>query len=377
MNKIFFLLIFFTMNVNSDQFEDFKAEFEILKQKQNNDFKNFQQQQEEIFLLYKKELENYWINPLLSTKKRWVSYSQDKQSRSSVDFQEKKIIIEVLAKNQNEAKKKLTQQLSYAISKNTLEVIHTDELQKNLQKIKPIQQDAKPILSTILFNKTPSNNEVIEYANNAVENNNIKIYPSKLEAKKNYHITLSLPSNLTLQRAKVYENEVFHNAKRFHIPPALVFAVIQTESDFNPFAKSHIPAYGLMQIVPHSAGKDVFRFLYHKDSSPSASYLYNSRNNIETGSSYLHMLYYKYLKNIKDEESKLYCTIAAYNTGAGNIAWAFTKTYNLNKAFTYINSLEPQEVYNHLLKNLKYDEPKHYLKRVKKRIKLYKNLYSI
>ena len=62
-------------------------------------------------------------------------------------------------------------------------------------------------------------------------------------------------------------------------------------------ARSHIPAYGLMQIVPKTAGIDAYQYLYNKKRLLSSSYLYNSENNIEIGSAYLHILYYKYLKS--------------------------------------------------------------------------------
>ena len=94
------------------------------------------------------------------------------------------------------------------------------------------------------------------------------------------------------------------------------------------------------------------------------------------GSAYLYILYYRYLKKIKDPQSRLYCTIAAYNTGAGNIAWAFTHKYNMNVAAPKINALSPTQVYDKLLKDLRFDEPKNYLKRVKRRMKVYEVAYK-
>jgi membrane-bound lytic murein transglycosylase C len=109
---------------------------------------------------------------------------------------------------------------------------------------------------------------------------------------------------------------------------------------------------------------------------PTAQYLYNSSNNIEMGSAYLHILYYRYLKKIDNPTSRLYCTIAAYNTGSGNIAYAFTKNHNISQAAKKINKMKPQAVYNHLIAHLKYDEAKNYLKRVSKRVISYKQVYK-
>ena len=59
---------------------------------------------------------------------------------------------------------------------------------------------------------------------------------------------------------------------------------------------------------------DVYRYLYKKSRLLPPSYLYNPNNNIKLGTAYLRLIYSKYLKDIKDPTSRLYCTIAAYNT---------------------------------------------------------------
>jgi len=129
-----------------------------------------------------------------------------------------------------------------------------------------------------------------------------------------------------------------------------------------------------MQIVPRTAGVDGYYYLFKKKKAPSPEYLYDGKRNIEMGTAYLHILYYRYLRKIKNPTSRLYCTMAAYNTGAGNIAWAFTKKYNLTKAAPKINAMSPQQVYTHLRKNLRWPEAQNYLKNVNNRMQKYKKV---
>ncbi|MDF1878261.1 transglycosylase SLT domain-containing protein [Sulfurimonas sp. SAG-AH-194-C20] len=357
-------------------------EFEASKQAQQKEFTSYKAQLEKEYSNYKQELKIYWEDPKLSTKKEWVSYTKDKKSRSKVDFENNSYTVEVIAKNLKDATIKLKERISYIVSKNTKEVVQTDPLQKRVAKISqatdvvtsPIK--AKPILSTLIFHDNPTRYEVKTYATQTLQENKIVTAKAKSKNEKVYKLNVRLPKNSKIKLSQVYQGEVSKNSKRFKLPNELVFAIMQTESDFNPFAKSHIPAFGLMQIVPRSAGRDTYKLLYKKKGMPSATYLYNGENNIQMGSAYLYILYYRYLRKIKNPQSRLYCTIAAYNTGAGNIAWAFTRKYNMSKAAPKINALSPEQVYNRLLKDLRFDEPKNYLKRVRRRMKVYKVAYK-
>ena len=366
-----------------EEMQKMRDEFAQMKQTNKDEFQEYQESLNKEYETYKKELQKYWDTPKLSTKKEWISYSKDKKSRSDVDFEKNILIVETIAPNEQQAKKQLQKRLSYAVGKNTKEVVDTDTLQQRISKLPKTpfvftaKVDAKPILSTVIFKKPPTKKVIENYAKKVIKKSKIEIKKSKVKHQKIYKIKIALPKNTTIKRSKIYKNDVFKNAERFNIPKHLVFAIIQTESNFNPFAKSHIPAFGLMQIVPTSAGKDVYRFLYKKKGMPSVTYLYNGKNNIKMGTTYLHILYYRYLKRIKNPQSRLYCSIAAYNTGAGNIAWAFTKSYSMKKAAPIINALTPDEVYAHLLSDLRFDEPKNYLKRVNKRMAAFKKAYNL
>jgi membrane-bound lytic murein transglycosylase C len=370
-------------NQQMQGFNQDKQQFDIYKKSQEEEFKSYLEEQNKAYSAYKKEISAFWEDPKISTKKKWVSYTKDKKTRTDVDFEKEIITIETIASSAEDAKQKLQVALAKAVTVDTKTVQETDPLEQKLAKIKKPSSviddnvEPEPILSTVVFEKKPTQKSVKAYVDKYVSLENIKTKDStKVKHSKIYSLNIALPKDTMVKRSKIYYNEVKKNAEKQRLPMALVFAVMHTESSFNPRARSHIPAYGLMQIVPKTAGIDTYMYLYKKKKLVSGNYLYNSANNIKMGTAYLHILYYKYLKDIKNLDSRLYCTIAAYNTGAGNIAWAFTKNYNMKKAAPMINTKSPKEVYNKLLKDLRYDEPKHYLKRVSQRVGSYYKLYG-
>lgn len=194
------------------------------------------------------------------------------------------------------------------------------------------------------------------------------------QKKVKYKVTL--PKNALTKRAGKFRVFAEKESKEFDVSAALIMAIMHSESLFDPNAKSAVPAYGLMQIVPRTAGHDVNKLVRHIDKPMKVKDLYIPNINVETGSAYLSILNSRYLKTIKDPKSRLYCTIAAYNTGAGNVAKVFNKrgegnSRNIKKASKIINRLSAQEVYNALMNKLPYDETKHYLQKVSSRIALY------
>lgn len=185
--------------------------------------------------------------------------------------------------------------------------------------------------------------------------------------------TIKLPEGNLKARASQYQPLAAKESKKWDIDQALVMAIMHSESAFRPNAKSHIPAFGLMQVVPTSAGHDVNKRIHNIDSPMPVQDLYQPPKNVATGTAYLHILNDKYLRSIKDDKSRLYCVIAAYNTGAGNVARAFNpdRSTSIKKAAKIINTMPPQQVYDHLVANLPYDETKNYLRKVNSRIALY------
>jgi len=388
MKQFLIFIIFIHISLYAQTAAEYAKEqekaFQGYKKTQEDGFKSYKKAQNKAFREYKKSVGALWEDPKMSSKKEWLSYSKDKKTRSNVNFEKETITVETLASSPQEAKQKLQVALAKAVTVDTKTVQETDPLEKILAKVKrpkdvvSAKVKAEPILATVIFKKPPTKKTVQAYIKKNVTTHTIKVKPSKkIPNLKRYSIKIKMPKHAMIQRSKIYYKMIKKHSIKQKIPMALTFAIMHSESNFNPRARSHIPAYGLMQLVPKTAGIDTYRYLYKKKRLVSSSYLYDSTNNITMGTAYLHILYYSYLRKIKNPQSRLYCTIAAYNTGAGNIAYAFTRHYNMNKAAPLINRLTPDEVYAKLLKDLRWDEPKHYLKKVSKRMLAYEKLYSM
>jgi soluble lytic murein transglycosylase-like protein len=97
-----------------------------------------------------------------------------------------------------------------------------------------------------------------------------------------------------------FEPLVMEHATRNNLRPALVRAVIQVESGYNPRARSPKGAMGLMQLMPATALELGVR-------NP-----YDPEENIRGGTAYLRQLLDRY-----DGDEEL--ALAAYNAGAGAV----------------------------------------------------------
>jgi len=391
------------------------SEFEKFKQQELNDFESYKKKLMEEFAEFKQisqketrafqnKLSKQWDKPELSSRKVWVEYSKDLKEKKSVDFEKQLISISQTTDNGARSDKKLRTSLKQLITKNKAEAFKDDALAQAIEKkskqkislLKTAKVKPTPILIPhISGEQTLSDKEIDDIVDRMIKQSKKKesinkqgkkvvtvelpmdVIDKKLSEKeqvsetKKPKVMADLRVNKLPRQARMIQDDVIKFAGKSKVENSLVFAIIETESAFNPMARSPVPAYGLMQIVPTSAGQDATQQLFGKAKILSPSYLYSSDRNIEVGTTYLNILFYRYLKGIKNEESRLYCTIAAYNTGAGNVAKAFTGKRRLKSALAKINALSPDDVYEHLINNLPYDETRKYLAKVTKRIPKY------
>ncbi|MBM3679766.1 MAG: lytic transglycosylase domain-containing protein [Actinobacteria bacterium] len=109
-----------------------------------------------------------------------------------------------------------------------------------------------------------------------------------------------------------YEWIIDAHADNYELSPALVAAVIYSESGFDPTAESPAGAIGLMQLLPETAQGIADRT---GGGGFVADDLYDPEINVRYGCWYLRHLQEKYA----DHPQSLDLALAAYNAGQGNV----------------------------------------------------------
>lgn len=292
--------------------------------------------------------------------KKYVKYTQNYMSRTIVDFDNGSIVVETL---DGKAPK---ESLKNAIV--TTLLTPDDPRSVDLFSDKPVSltSDRPPYLLGLVLDqqgrpiRSPAQAEA--FAASMIQSARTRTVDQNDTTKQALVAEIKMVANFSNRQADKYRTTVTRFAEEFKISPSLIFAVIRTESNFNPFAVSSAPAYGLMQLVPTSGGRDAYRRAKGKDTIPSRDYLFDPENNIELGGAYLNVLSYTLLEQIDNEVSREYCVISAYNTGPRNVFKAFAG--DSVTALNHINSLEPPAVYNRLRSNLPYQETRDYLVKV-------------
>lgn len=110
--------------------------------------------------------------------------------------------------------------------------------------------------------------------------------------------TAAVPSRSANKNS--FDSILIDAGRRHGVDPALIKAVMHTESAFNPSARSPVGATGLMQLMPATAS----RF--------GVSNSYNPQQNIEGGVRYLAWLLRRFNGNVE-------LALAGYNAGEGNV----------------------------------------------------------
>ena len=373
-------------------FAQVETEYEKFAREQNEQMQKMQKSQNEDMAKMQKEYEEYvkaekeaydhfvktgeliWGkgNVKESTPKDWVEYSNDGKTRSTVDFEKGEATIEIIQEKGKEVdKKEIEKNLKFLLTNKG----KTKDYDSEVEKAVPLQET--PVLENQV--KTPSG-EVVTDKNLDKDVKEIaeKVQPEvkTIKGEDNVErqvvtIKLDLAPDHIKTRAEQYKNEIQKYCQKWDVDPALAYAIMQTESSFNPKAKSYVPAYGLMQIVPTTAGADCAQSLKKPFSAPTGNYLYEPENNIEMGVHYLYLLKKRYFTKVENKDSQNLCIIASYNTGAGNLSRALRGDTKIGKAIPQINEMTYDQLFKYLEKKL-LPETQNYIRKVTERMNNFK-----
>lgn len=298
----------------------------------------------------------------LPSRTRYVKYTENYKNRVVVDYDAGSILIEHL--DEDKAKDKLRNAAVVAL------LTPDDPGAVDLFSDKDVVLTGKPYLQEMVVDQSgavlKSREDVERYADYLVTNQMKRRTIDANGVSKNViYVQMSMVNSHLDKRAVQYAATVRKHSENTTVSRSLIFAIIKIESSFNPYAVSSAPAYGMMQLVPTSGGREAYRKAKGEDVSPSKEYLFDAENNIELGSTYLGVLLNDSpLREIRNPVSREYCAIAAYNTGPSNVFRAFstlTGKARQEDALDKINSMQPNEVYDALRTKLPYEETRGYI----------------
>lgn len=296
----------------------------------------------------------------------YVRYSNNYKSKASINFSNGSIRIETI-----DTKAPL-ESLQKAIVSTLL--LPQDPSKVDLYSDDDVKFDGKPFLAGLV--KDNDGEDILSkwraerYAKYLTQNQ-LKTRKDSASRLVSY-VELQMVGDYQSKSEHKYEEIVKKYAHKYNISPALVLGIIQTESNFNPYAVSGAPAYGLMQIVPSTAGADAYELIHGKKGTPTKEMLFNPETNIEYGVAYLSILFNRYLPGVKDRQSQEYCVITAYNAGAGSVLRTFSS--DKNQAIARINNMSASQVYDTLRNKLPSDEGRRYLLKVTTHKKNYEHI---
>jgi membrane-bound lytic murein transglycosylase C len=296
----------------------------------------------------------------LPTRTHYVKYTQNYMSRADVDFDAGVVTVETVDEKDPRASLRsavvttlLTPDDPRAVDLFTDGAVELTSARKPYLLGLVVDASGRPVA-------TPAEAEA--FADHLLRTATSREVELEAGRRTALQVRFAMVPNLENRQAEKYRAVVTRYAQRYQVSPSLVFAIIRTESNFNPFAVSPAPAYGMMQLVPTSGGREAWRRARGSDEVPSPQVLLDAESNIELGTAYLNVLSTSQLDRVANPTAREYCVISAYNTGPGNVMKAFAP--DRVAAVNAINSMQPPAVYQHLRARLPYEETRQYLVKV-------------
>ncbi|MGA7986509.1 MAG: murein transglycosylase domain-containing protein [Burkholderiales bacterium] len=297
----------------------------------------------------------------LPSRTRYVKYTQNYKSRAVVDFDAGEITVETVERREPRTS------LRNAIVTTLLTPDDPRAVDLYSDKSIALTSSGQPYLLGLVLDRegkpidSPARAE--QFADELLRTHSAtRSVKLRSGLTKALFVKFRMTPNFESSQARKYRPLVDKYAAQNNLSPSLVFAIIRAESNFNPFAVSSAPAYGMMQLVPASGGRAAYRRVSGRDEMPTREFLFDAGNNIELGTAYLGLLFQDQLDVVANPVSREYCVISAYNTGPGNVLRAFAG--DRAAAVNRINAMQPPAVYDRLRRYLPYHETRRYLVKV-------------
>ncbi len=294
--------------------------------------------------------------PEIASEKRYVKYTNAYEARAIIDFEQGWLRVETIA--------------TEAALEKLRDAIVTTLLTPRDMSIEDIFTDREPTPGSepfLLGQILDEDDEPIRWPWRA-ERFADHLIATALERTRQqdrplHAVTANLIDGHLHLRQLEYAEYVIAASRQYRVAPSVIYAVIEVESAFNPFAVSPANAYGLMQVVPATAGRDVYQRVKRLPGEPTRQQLFQPAFNIDVGSAYLHLLDEHYLSQIRHADSRRYTMIAAYNGGPGSVWRAFHE--DRRRALDRINSMSPNQVYQQIVAAHPFGETRRYLEKVR------------
>ena len=346
--------------LQQQKWEEFRKEGDDLLIQGEQEWSQMLREQHEAWQRAVKEINRIWLDSLTTTKREWVDYGDNFATRSYVNFETGDMILATMIDASETRVAELSRQ---RISRQLARVLSPNNQSGRAILAGQIEDgQGRPVTALTLnrYFKEEITPRLKRDAQPVVGKDGVSRYRTS--------VSMKLIPNHTMVRARPYIPEASRQAQRFGLRPELVMAVIHTESFFDPLARSHVPAYGLMQLVPQHGAREAYRYVYGRERLLPASYLYQPVNNIELGTAYLNLLMYKHFATETNPAKNLYLSICGYNWGPTSIHRKIIRRFPTS-------TMSPEQLY-HLLRQRTPAETRDYLQRVTHRTGMYRSLFE-
>jgi membrane-bound lytic murein transglycosylase C len=272
-----------------------------------------------------------WADGSVSEQKVYVEYFSNDDERIKIDFESRKLVVEILAEPQT-----------------VVEPIK-NKIQNIVDKFIESSKNSKLIELDEISNKIVDVNKIKSSSNVGGDGKNRPVYGFEIDFVPDF----------VIKRVKKIKPIVDAWSAKYQLDSSYILAIIRQESAFNPKARSWVPALGLMQIVPKYAGLEVMQVVTGKSIKPDENFLFDPEKNIMVGTTYLHLLRDKYFPQVNNKDKQIILMTASYNWGPHRIQKAIKDkkilpSANSKETYDIIQKIAPSETKNYVTKVLKF-----------------------